>query len=261
MRSMLIKFLLRLLFPSADIVISNSHAAAKEVQKLMGVPADRIATIPNAVDVDRIHRLASEPIEDDFYLRSQVPLIVSVGSLTNRKDMSTLIKAFSIVHAKREVRLVIIGKELAQRLGSEREKLQSLIAGLGLDSSVHLPGFDINPYKWVAVASVFASSSTAEGFPNVIAEALALGRPIVATDCQGDTAKLLEHGKWGRLVPVGNPERMATALLAALDDLKPTNGQVRASDFSPSKITMNYMRVLLPSSQSSDDLTVPYYPR
>jgi glycosyltransferase involved in cell wall biosynthesis len=98
----------------------------------------------------------------------------------------------------------------------------------------------------MAAAAVFVSSSTGEGFPNVVAEALALGGSIVATDCPGDTAELLGHGKWGRLVPVGDPGRMAVAILAALGDPNPPDGRIRAADFSPASAAEAYLKVLLP---------------
>lgn len=239
-RRMVTSFLQRICFRRADAVISNSRAAAYEMRALLGVPAERIVTIHNAVDADRISRLASEPLGDHSFLRDRVPLIVSVGSLTKRKDMGTLIKAFANVRAQRQAHLVIIGK------GPEGDQIETLISQLGLSGNVHLPGFDLNPYKWMAAAAVFVSSSTGEGFPNAIAEALALGRSIVATDCPGDTAELLEHGKWGRLVPVGDPRHMADAILAALDDPSPPNGRIRVSDFSLASTVGAYLKVLLP---------------
>jgi glycosyltransferase involved in cell wall biosynthesis len=246
-RRILMRFFQRVYFPRADALISNSYAAANDVQRLLGVSADKVFTIHNAIDVDRINRLASEPIKDHFIRKNQAPLIVSVGSFTERKDMGTLIKAFEMVKAQRQVSLVIIGK------GPERKKIEALISNLGLNENVHLPGFDTNPYKWIAAATVFVSSSTGEGFPNVIAEALALGRPIVATDCAGDTAELLGHGKWGRLVPVGDPERMAEGILASLDDPNSPDGRIRAADFSSSVITSAYLNVLLSKSAQVAD--------
>ena len=245
-RRWLITLLQRVLFRRADALISNSHAAANEVRELLGVPADRISVIHNAVDMERISQLAREPLSNHWLSKLQQPLIVSVGSLTARKDVGTLIKAFASVKAQRQAHLVIIGKVEGRNSRAEQRKIEELILELGLSANVHLPGFDANPYKWMAAAAVFVSSSMEEGFPNVIAEALALGRPIVATDCPGDTAELLQHGKWGRLVPVGNPERMADAILDALDDPNLPNGRIRAADFLPSKSTSAYLKVLLP---------------
>ncbi|MCI0422990.1 MAG: glycosyltransferase, partial [Acidobacteria bacterium] len=239
-RRMLTSLLQRVCFRYADALISNSHAAANEMRTLLDIRAEKIVTIHNAVDADRINRLASEPLSDHLFLKERAPLIVSVGSLTRRKDLGTLIGAFATVKAHRQAHLVIIGK------GPEELELERLISRLGLTANVHLLGFDANPYKWMAAAAVFASSSTEEGFPNVVAEALALRRSIVATDCPGDTAELLGHGKWGRVVPVGDPGRMADAILAALDDPNPPDGRIRAADFSPARTVDAYLKVLLP---------------
>jgi len=244
-RRMLTWQLIRVCFPHADALISNSHAAALEVKARLDIPADKIFTIQNAIDLTRITQLAQEPLSDHLVLNDTVPLIVSVGSLTKRKDMSTLIQSFALVRAQRTSRLVVVGK------GPEMPILESLIKELGLEGSAHLVGFDANPYKWIAAASVFVSSSMEEGFPNVIAEALTIGRSVVATDCPGDTAELLGHGKWGRLVPVGDTENMAEAILAALDDPSPPQGHIRAADFSPSKNAAAYLDVLLPQKSST----------
>jgi glycosyltransferase involved in cell wall biosynthesis len=99
-------------------------------------------------------------------------------------------------------------------------------------------------------ASVLVSSSVTEGCPNQVLEGLALGIPIVATDCPGDTAEILGHGKWGRLVPVADPARMAKAILATLDDPNPPDGTLRAADFSPEKTTHAYLNVLLARSSN-----------
>lgn len=246
LRAAITKILQWLLFDQADLVISNSYAASTEIHNLFAVPLEKIATIHNSIDVDKINRLAIEPINSNFFIKKDIPLIITVGSLTKRKDISTLVKAFSIVRSKMEVALVIIGKELVESKDSEKEALKRLIAELNLDSYIYLAGFDPNPYKWIGIASVFVSSSTAEGFPNVIAEALALGRPVVATDCPGDTARLLENGKWGRLVPVGDPASMATAIISSLEDLSHPDGRLRAANFAPSKIVEDYIGILFP---------------
>lgn len=235
-------FLQRNLFPKADSLISNSFAAASEVQDILGVSANKIFTIHNALDVERIKLLAVETLDDQWFSNNSSPMIVSVGSITERKDMGTLIKAFAMVRKLRNVRLAIIGK--GDKCG-ETQKIKKLISDLAICDSVHLPGFDPNPYKWIAASAVFVSSSKAEGFPNVIAEALSLGCPVVATDCPGDTAELLEHGKWGRLVPVGDSKRMAEEIMASLDDPSPADGRIRAAEFSPEKNLDEYLKILL----------------
>jgi glycosyltransferase involved in cell wall biosynthesis len=239
-RRALTRWLLRHCLRRADALISNSCAASKDLVALPGIRPDRVFTIHNALDVQRIARLSQDALDDHPILRVEEPVVVSVGSLTKRKDMETLVRAFAMVKSRRPARLIILGK------GPERPNLECLVSNLGLKEHVYLPGFDPNPYRWMAAAAVFVSSSTAEGFPNVIAEALALGRPVVATDCPGDTAELLKRGEWGRLVPVGDPASMAAAILATLDDPDPPDGRLRAAEFSPTRVAAAYLDVLLP---------------
>lgn len=234
---------IRAAYPRADFIICNSHAAAAEVRTIAGIRADRVVTIHNSVDAGHINRLADEPLNDHWFLKARAPLILSVGSLTSVKDRVTLVKAFAVVKAQRDVRLAIVG---AHHEPAERDKIARLIAELGLAEWVRLAGFDSNPYKWMRRAAVLVSSSITEGCPNQLLEGLALGIPIVATDCPGDTGELLQHGKWGRLVPVACPERMAEAILAALDDASPPDGRKRAADFAPAKVTSAYLNILLP---------------
>lgn len=248
-RRFMVSRLRMLLFPLADAIISNSKAAALEIGSVLKIPEERIVTINNAVNVEKITKLSQKPIDYPSLLDRSVPLVLSIGSLTKRKDMETLIRAFAIVRESRDAVLAILGK------GPEQPFLQKLILELGLLEYVKLLGFDVNPYKWLAISSVFVSSSTEEGFPNVIAEALALGRTIVATDCPGDTAELLANGKWGRLVPVRDPIKMAKAILEALDDKDPPNSRIRAEHFSPSRVTSAYLDVLLPQINCLDAMS------
>lgn len=230
-------------YPYADFVICNSHAAADEIREMSGIFSDRVVTIHNSVDAERINRVASEPLRDKWFLSSDAPLVLSVGSLTYLKDRATLVKAFAVVKAQRSVRLAILGQSYQL---AERNKIECLISDLGLTEHVYLAGFDSNPYRWMRRAAVLVSSSITEGCPNQVLEALALGTPIVATDCPGDTAVLLGHGRWGRLVPVGDTARMAAAIMASLDDPAPPDGRIRAADFAPARTMRAYLKVLLP---------------
>ena len=242
-RSWLTRLMMSACFPRADAVISNSHAAAVELEEKLSIPKHKIFTIQNAIDVGRITQLAQLPLNEPFILAKQELRVVTVGSLTKRKDMVTLIKAFAVLHASRPCRLILVGQ------GPERPALEALVKSLDLEEAVYFAGFDANPYKWIRAASVFVSSSTEEGYPNVIAEALALDCPVVATDCPGDTAELLGYGKWGRLVPVGDPATMAAAILTTLDDPNPPRGSYRAADFSPARNLAAYLDILLPKGE------------
>jgi glycosyltransferase involved in cell wall biosynthesis len=139
-----------------------------------------------------------------------VPVILGVGELCARKDFGTLIRAFALVRRERPARLVILGK------GRQREKLEALARELGVGADVSLPGFVNNPYPYMKRASLFVLSSAYEGFGNVLVEALATGTPVVATDCPSGPREILEDGRYGPLVPVGDVRRLASSILDTL---------------------------------------------
>ncbi len=236
---------IRYAYPLADMIISNSRAAATELHQKFGIAGDRIITIQNQIDGDHVKRLSNEPLDDSWLADAGAITIIAVGSLTPRKDMSTLIRALAVVRQTRDIRLVILGE------GQERTLLEALAAHLGIQEAVYLPGFDANPYRWMKQADMLVSTSRAEGFPNVIAEALALSMKVVATDCPGDTADILEYGRWGRLVPVGDVAALATAILESPDETSPPDGSKRVADFAPEKTIDAHLQALMPQTGSA----------
>lgn len=232
---------IRFTYPLASMIVSNSDSATQELVKGFGIAADRVVTINNQIDSGRIDRLAKEDLTFPWNDENKVPLLIAVGSLTARKDMATVIRAFALVRTSRPARLVILGE------GTQRGNLEALIIELGISDYVRLLGFDVNPYKWISKADILVSASRAEGFPNVIAEALALGKQVVATNCPGDTSKLLGVGQWGRLVGVGDAREMASAICDCLSvPIKSDLLKSRAKDFSPERTVDAYLAVLLP---------------
>jgi glycosyltransferase involved in cell wall biosynthesis len=129
--------------------------------------------------------------------------------------------------------------------GEERRKLETIVCKLALEDDVLLSGYVDNPYNYMARAAVFVLSSAWEGFGNVLVEAMAAGTPVVSTDCPSGPAEILEGGKWGWLVPVGNPELLAGAISATLVDKADPAGRInRAKDFEVAKICDEYLKVL-----------------
>lgn len=244
-----VRWLLRRACAHVDAVISNSVAATDELQSLLNVPKSKITTIHNAVDGLRIRQLASqvEALNTYHFIEEASALIVTVGSLTERKDVGTIIRALGLLKEVNEERstahLVIVGK------GPEEAKLRVLASELGVSERVHFIGFDLNPYKWMALSDVVVSASIAEGCPNVIAEALALGCAVVATDCPGDTAVLLNMTSSGRLVGVGRPREMAEAIEVSLRRPRVVE-QSGLDQLSPDRVCEAYLAVLLQDNVS-----------
>lgn len=111
-----------------------------------------------------------------------------------------------------DVRLVIFGE------GRQRRRLSALAEHLGIAERIALPGFSDNPFAHVARADAFVLSSRFEGSPNALLEALAVGTPAIATDCPSGPREILGDGRYGPLVPIGDPRALADAILATLEN-------------------------------------------
>jgi len=226
---------IRWLFRFATSVNAISHGVARDVERLMGVPEGAIAVIHNPVDIPRARALATEKPAHPWLADKTVPVLLAVGRLTMQKDFPTLLRAHAALCRTRPVRLVILGE------GEDRAALEALVRELGTTDDVALPGFDSNPFAAMAAADVFVLSSRWEGFANVVAEALACGTRVVSTDCPSGPAEILENGRHGRLVPVGDVDALAAGMAAALDapaDRAALQG--RADDFALDRIAGLY---------------------
>jgi len=232
-----IPLLVKAFYPKADKIICVSSRVAQELINKYHLPKSKVQVIYNPVVTEDMFKKAEEPIDHPWFQPGQPPVILGVGRLTAAKDFETLIKAFALVRKKTEARLVILGE------GPERVKLEQLVKQLGLQNDVCMPGFVDNPYKYMKHSSVFVLSSRWEGLPTVLIEALALGLPVVSTDCPSGPAEILEGGKWGRLVPVGSPEALANAILEALNDER-GKGAERAKEFSLDRIVDQYVALI-----------------
>jgi len=232
-----IPLLVRIFYPKADKIICVSNGVAQELINKYHLPKSKIQVIYNPVVTEDMFKKAEEPLSHPWFQPEQPPVILGVGRLTAAKDFETLIKAFALVRKKTEARLMILGE------GSERAKLEQLVKQLGLQNDVCMPGFVDNPYKYMKHSSVFVLSSRWEGLPTVLIEAIALGLPVVSTDCPSGPAEILEGGKWGRLVPVRNHEALANAILEALNDER-GKGAERAKEFSLDRIVDQYVALI-----------------
>jgi glycosyltransferase involved in cell wall biosynthesis len=142
---------------------------------------------------------------------------MGVGRLVPQKNFRLLIDAFAIVRRSHDARLIILGE------GPERPLLEAQVRQYGLHDVVDLPGFLDNPYACMARASVFALSSDFEGLPTVLIETLAIGTPVVSTDCESGPREILRGGVLGELVPVGDVHAMALAIARALASPRPNH--------------------------------------
>ncbi|MFJ3329409.1 glycosyltransferase family 4 protein [Streptomyces griseus] len=189
-----------------DALTTVTRADADDYRSRLKLPGLRIETIPNAVPEP-----AGPPAGGDL------KWVVAAGRLHRVKRYDLLVRAFAQVSAARpDWRLRIYGG--GDATGNEQASLRALIDELGLHSQVFLMG-SVNPMEaeWPK-GSIAAVTSERESFGMTIVEAMRAGLPVVATDCPHGPAEIIEDGADGRLVPVGDPDATAAALLQLIED-------------------------------------------
>jgi glycosyltransferase involved in cell wall biosynthesis len=236
----LMPYLTSWFYPWADRVVTVSKAAGEDLVQTTGMSSEKVQTIYNPVVTNDLHEKAQEPLDHPWFQDEAPPVVLGAGRLERQKDFKTLIRAFKLVREDRPVRLVILGK------GSQKKELRALAQSLGVGEDVLLPGFVDNPFKYMARASVFTLSSRFEGLPGVLIQAMAAGCPVVSTDCPSGPQEILEGGRHGPLVPIGNVKAMARGIQRTLDN-PPGPEQLEGSvkRFHRSNATKEYIQVLI----------------
>jgi glycosyltransferase involved in cell wall biosynthesis len=237
-----LRWVARFIYPWADGIVAVSQGVADDLSRVAHLPAQRITTIHNPAVRPEIQTKAREPLSHSWFAPGEPPVVLGVGRLHRQKDFPTLVRAFAHLRKVRKARLVILG--MAKK-PERRTALIELAAELGVADDMALPGYVNNPFAYMARASVFALSSAWEGLPTVLIEAMACGCPVVSTDCPNGPCEILEGGKYGPLVPVGDAAALAQAVLSVLDaPPDPEQLRTRAADFSADTAVDRYLEVL-----------------
>jgi len=200
------------LYGYASQVIVTSKGVADDMAGYTGLARGKISVVPSPVVPASCFEEQLPRPDHSWFKKGEPPVILGVGELCMRKDFQTLLRAFAKVRAQQPCRLVILGK------GRQREELGQLATELGVGDDVDFAGFQPNPYAFMQHAALFAFTSKWEGLGFVIIEALAVGTPVVSTDCPSGPSEILQDGHYGRLVAVSDVDGLASSIVKTLDN-------------------------------------------
>lgn len=206
------KFMIKAVYPKATRVVPVSQGVMQDLVDNYKVPESKCTVMYNAYEQGALLEKSKLEISN----LPQKPFLIGIGRLVPNKNFSLLIRAFAKSASQRD--LVILGQ------GPELTELKTLAKELAVESKVHFLGFQENPYPFLANADYLVSTSNAEGFPNGIAEAMCLGKPVIATNCQSGPAEILTEdnktttedfikAQHGILCQTGNVEAVSRAIV------------------------------------------------
>ncbi len=232
----------RFLYGRADIVIAVSRGVADDLVRTLRLRPSLVRVVYNPIVDDSLYAQAEAPLAHPWF-EDGAPVVLAAGRLITQKDYPTLLAAFHQVREERPARLIILGE------GILRPVLEDKIRTLGLSDDVHLPGYVDNPFSFMKRCTVFVLSSKFEGLPGVLIQAMACGAPVVSTDCPSGPAEIVESGRSGLLVPVGDVDGLARAMGKLLADpglraALAEAGRRRARDFDVPAMVGQYEAAL-----------------
>lgn len=203
--------LMRYTYPHSDGLVGVSKDTITDLVETLKIPAKiPMQVILNPINVDRIQPLAQAEIVHPWFQQHDIPVIVTAARLAKQKQLDGLLRAFAQVVNIMPARLLILGE------GPLRGELEELSRELGVSNAVWMPGYDPNPYRYMAQCDVFVLASAWEGCPIALQEAMACGAAVVVTDAPGGMKDIVESGKSGVLVGAGDPDALAAGILQLL---------------------------------------------
>jgi glycosyltransferase involved in cell wall biosynthesis len=232
------RVLVKWFYPHAEGIVVVSHGAAADFSRYARIPLDRVQVIYNPVITPGMLVDAGKPLTHPFFQPGQPPVVLGVGRLSEPKDFPTLVRAFACLRQRIPAHLLILGE------GEERLALEELIRSLGIAGEIDLPGYSENPFAYMSKAAVYVSSSRWEGLPNGLIQALACGCPVVSTDCPSGPVEILDGGKFGTLVPVGDVEGLADAIERVLRGEKQAVPAYWLEQFEAGRVARQYLDVM-----------------
>lgn len=236
-KGVVITSLMRWAYKKPHAIVTVSEGIADALVNELNIKRNKITTVYNPICSEHIIKCSQKPPSHPWLKDRSIPLVISVGRLTEAKDFGTLIRAFKKVREQKYCNLIILGE------GNLRAQIEELINNLSLTNCVQLPGFVDNPYAWMSQADLFVLSSVQEGLPTALIEAMACGTQVISTDCPSGPYEILEGGKWGELVPSSDSNLLAEAIIKSLNSPTQKDVKTRAAFFSVDNAVDQYLKI------------------
>jgi len=234
-RNLVHSVLLAVLMRAADTIVAVSAGVADDLARYGLLSRRRISVIYNPIITRDFDQRAAVRPDHAWLDQAEEPVFVAAGRLDESKDYPTLLRAFALAQQSVKVRLMILGE------GPLLGELQALATELGIAKLVTFAGFHSNPLPFMRAAKALVLSSSREGFGNVLAEALACGTPVISTRCNGPV-EILGDGAFGTLVPIGEPDALAKAIVTlAGQPTDPQSLRRSAERFNAEHIAEQYL--------------------
>lgn len=200
-------------YRTASRAVAVSQGVREGMSQFYGLRPDRIAVLPNFIDLAEVDRRAAE---SPAVLRGSAEefRIVAIGRLHEQKGHRFLLQTIDRLvnrDGRKSLRLDLLGQ------GPLAAELREFVRAKQLDGVVHFAGFQANPLAWLQQADLFCLPSLFEGLPLALLEAMACGVPVVASDCPSGPREVLDGGRYGRLVPPADPDALAAAITDAIE--------------------------------------------
>ncbi|MFL6721070.1 MAG: glycosyltransferase [Sphingomonas sp.] len=234
----LLQMTVRLFYPLADARVLVSQGAANDLARLSGLRRESLEVVHNPVFAPPSQSMSRPDI--NALWRGADVRILTVANLLPVKNQALLIRSFARLRQRFPAKLMLVGS------GELKGDLKQLAASLGVAGDVIFAGFVADPWPYYASANLFVLSSDYEGFGNVLVEAMRCGLPVVSTDCESGPREILDGGRFGKLVPVGDERALVKAMEEELRSPHPPGVlRERAEQLSGAETADRYLGLLI----------------
>ena len=272
------KILIPYLFNRGDQIITVSAQLIDEMKNSFNARSNKLVTIPNFYNLNKIQNLSSDKIEAPLNKIFDEPVIIAAGRLHPQKNFSGLINIYNVVQSQSNARLLILGEGYLKNDLIDQSKILGLKTcdlikdGYNNQGKIFFLGYHSNPFSFMARSKLFVLTSNWEGFPNVVAEAMICGVPIISSDCPTGPREILspssltkmnsnkfqnpDYGEYGVLMPMLNNNSSAIntkiwseTILKMLSDKTLRNdyskkGKIRMKQFCKSEISLRWEQLI-----------------